>query len=582
MSKKKKCTKCPAGGGSWGNGNTYSRLIREKENILHRECFFNAKPWIRKLMLECLKLNRKTHNLNDVKLIEQIEAAMKELGKCNFNIEIDNTAVTKVDKRTAIKPINDKCFDICRSLMRLYFVEGLAVDLLEAWKGFETTLWEVSPYYRDHFMHLFYDFVLGHVFLEKFGDDIIDNWLVFKYAKRAADEIKNEKPGASSRPAKPTAEEKLEDRKKRGPELMKRLHRSWLLAAFFHDIGYPAEKLRDFGKHVRNNFFDKIPGLEIYDLKLKKSDHIKEEVEELLTLLAIVLTEDEFSFSFLEYAEFKLNKKYPQKLLFGAIHALFSDQLEKMDHGILGALLLMLTLKVDVHELTYQNEVDMGILEKDRQELLEDVVKASTAIALHNVRTKAYPGLTIDYRTHPIAFILSLCDDLHEWERKVRYGLVSIEKRDDVIIDIESPVVYNIEDGITQINAYIDKISQGTQKDRKQHAERTVGLTTYVTRLKALKTIEKDRTIMQLKDGTDKIILMKVVVNGIDKWRGLHRWWNDLSKLFKKNLSYGPSLLVLCQTPNGKIIPIFAASYSHSLKEYQVIDGFKIERRHEG
>ena len=402
----KTMTVCPLKGkcreNNWKAREKVLRIKRREQPRI--ECYFNAKPWIRDNMFNILL--SAIPGIDNNKLKSKITEAIKSIQRCNALHSLDKEPIS----------VNERCYEVCRMLMKVHYPEGLAMDLLYAWKEYEKSLWKVTPYYRDHFLHALYDFSIGKHFLAEFNEDICHNWRVLGRT-HLPDEV-----------------------------LIERSERTWLLAALFHDIGYPAEKLCEFSRFARNKFFDKVPGMTLSDIKLVKSDSIKDDINELLTMMAYVLMDDEYSFTFRTYKRFVDGKTYPNKLIFDSIRALFADQIEKLDHGVVGALLVMLTLKIDIHELTLSdktNNYDALIVE--RNEVLEDVVVAALAIAIHNVRASAYPGLTIDYRTHPVAFLLSLCDELHEWERMVRDKTL-YKGEDDIIIDVEAPRIIHMVD----------------------------------------------------------------------------------------------------------------------------------------
>jgi hypothetical protein len=221
-------------------------------------------------------------------------------------------------------------------------------------------------------------------------------------------------------------------------ELYIRVMRTWLIASLFHDVGYAAEILSEVSKKLQDLFFQHVPGFKLSRLTLTPEKYVDDEINDFLSLLAAVFKEDEFAFDLSEIKTAIQNRPSADSGIFTAMTALFRDQLEALDHGVVSALFLLLTLKVDIHEMAWQIDETLPIeaqiakgaewrsnFHARRDGVIEDIVSASLAIALHNIRQTCYKGLTVDFTTHPIAYLLMLCDDLHEWDRKADWERTS-------------------------------------------------------------------------------------------------------------------------------------------------------------
>jgi len=315
-------------------------------------------------------------------------------------------ATTRYRTRSA----NDAAFELMRLLVRIFYADGLAVQLLELYKEYEPVLYTTRQYYRDHYVHLVHDFLLGCTMLEGLLETIHRSRCVF---------VEDQMPMAA---------------------LRVRLMRAWMLASFFHDVGYPAESLSRIQDHLEEKFFSRVPGFHLTDIKLRHEPYIEDEVRHFLWCLSLILTSTEHDWD--DAADIrKAHEEMAWSPEWGPLHAtatLLHDQLDDLDHGIASSLFTLIALRVDSHEITVQSDpwAPLATIEKSRetmkaqyrQELkdaLQDVLTACLAMALHNLRQHVYEGLSVRFTEHPIAFLLMLCDDLQEWDRRADWELSS-------------------------------------------------------------------------------------------------------------------------------------------------------------
>lgn len=468
---------------------------------------------------------------------------------------------------------NANALDLARLFLRLFYVEGLAAEILGAWKTYEEFIYMSKPYYRDHFLHLMYNFLMGCKLMDEFADRIKENWKYYTGKTDIGDD-----------------------------EYRVRQMRSWLAAAFFHDIGYSAEALKNFRKSLQDTFFSKIPGLDLNKLNLDKSDYLKDEISDFLDMLAFVLDEDEFSFTFERLSEFK--EKYPDHLMYGAAKALFSDCFDTMDHGIMSALFLLIVLKIDIHEFTmYHGD---GAPEKyeerhekyreKRNELLEDIVAGAFAIAIHNIRINTFDGLTIDFRSHPITFFLMLSDDLQEYDRghggrsnipdlfRAIYGF-EVRKRLKEIRELFESQFFSST--LTKRITSLDEPGRNCLNSLVQELKSIIS-----ARAASADTHELKRILKGHVDGSNAsdevkeilkalfLVLTEDVITityigGEDEKNRVRRFWETLKNLFTKNLSYGPSICVLHGYDEEHVKIFFTAEWDEAFRCYRVDENLK-------
>lgn len=484
--------------------------------------------------------------------------------------------------------INQAALDLGRLLIRLFFFEGLAAELLEAFQSYEKFVYLARRRYRDHFVHLIYDFLMGCRILEGLLEKIHYNWKCYTDEVITIDNLRI------------------------------RLMRSWLIACLLHDVGYSAETLEDLRETLQNQFFIKVPGFDLSELKLEIADYLEEEIDDFLRLLAFICAEDEFSFHFKQLNGLKGNEVYPEKLIHGSISALFADQLKKMDHGVAGALFVLLTLKIDIHEFTLEisdyNDKDMREKREEyrekRKEVLEDLFVGALAIALHNIRQRTYEGLTIDFRSHPISFLLMLCDDLHEWDRKSDYERTSEafkaifgfnvfpQIKDPNTLFIDKNIVTPVDGKSYETHSFFfyisDRVKAVFGKQMNVANELSNLLPSFRNIIQKFREPEEIKceieiSLNKMKDiDISKKILLKtlalnltndvitlIYVGGDPRKRGeegdrILELWKTFHRLFFKNLSNGPAICILHGYQEESVEIFFTAEYDKALKSYVI------------
>jgi hypothetical protein len=507
--------------------------------------------------------------------------------------------------------INEAAYRLGCELLRLFFVEALSADLLGAWKNYEELEYLLNRWYRDHYVHLIYNFFVGCKIIQRLLPKIKANW-----TRQSGEEIDD-------------------------GYLHIRTMRSWLLAALFHDIGYPAETLKQFRDNLQQSYFEKVPGFSIGELKLNHESYAGGEIEEIFTLISFIFTEDEFSFNFEKLSNFQKSRYYPERLIFGAMNALLRDQMEALDHGVMSAIFLLLTLKVDIHEFTSDSFSDPRVLatktkpeldkvfKEERCHLLEDAITASLAIALHNLRQRVYGGMTIDFRTHPISYILTLVDDMQEWDRRsnrskdTRNPFTNLrgfevfpeldESNQRQIFDEDIHCLSLGPEGQCSIKmqSLFSLLKQSIKCFAGQRLDIEGALASCVTELRSRidPNLSPSNNRMILESACDQFctrsvavhpaaeavlrlllmnltndVLTLVYVGGDPQKRGSEEdkvtgMWTTFESLFSKNLSHGPAVVFMHGYSEETVEPFFVAEYNEAYKCYVVKEDLRPKPR---
>lgn len=252
--------------------------------------------------------------------------------------------------------IQAKC--VTQSLKELWVLKAgkeSTYKIFEDFESFEKVLFQ-SPDYRGHYVHQFDVFLLGYYVLNRILalDGVASNNALSAEFRRYSN----------------------------SPNF------TWMLAATFHDMGYPIEQIdRWFSTFLK--------------MFLKVDTTYPIEPEKL------------FSPSFYEYLRFLSEQQYStiqarpgESYRDWRFHELLQTSLKKKDHGVVSSLLL-------IHSLLTQEKItqDYVWFISDFRHL---IIPACHAIATHNL---FFANQEISLAKYPYAFLLILCDTLQDWER---------------------------------------------------------------------------------------------------------------------------------------------------------------------
>lgn len=301
------------------------------------------------------------------------------------------------------------------------------LELVSLMKKYEENTGDLIDKQRDHFIHSVNVFLLGlsiysqNEKYQKYFKDYVRNSPYEKYYRFKNNEVTNE-------------------------EFLYR----WGIASLFHDIGYPVEIIGKQMKNFINNSVKSIddsynvnPGIDFKDFNEFNS---------------IVKQKSDFADKFREsytHAKF-LNMFKPTDIMACKIYEDFKDELELksitrnldnfvntmgeqgfIDHGFFSSILVL-----NSYGYLIQN------YEKKYSFFFYPIVDSATAILLHNyyrntLQAEPFNLGRLSPAKSPISFLLILCDELQEWNRRP-WGLQDRLKNhvDDVITDITPDSLY--------------------------------------------------------------------------------------------------------------------------------------------
>ena len=313
------------------------------------------------------------------------------------------------------------------------------LNLVDLMKKYEENTGELINRQRDHFIHSVNVFVLGLAIYAKnenfrfiFKDYILENEFYKKYYKTPDMEFSHE-------------------------EFLYR----WGIASLFHDIGYPFEIIGkqidkviedgiktisvnyDIDAHVDYrdfNEFNAIVKIPPYDYADKfRNRYESTKVLDLFKPTDIMAHKIANDFGF-DKVQFKKLLKH----LNGFIK--YMNDMGFVDHGYFSAILV----------LNSYGKLIQQYVEKDKDFFFYPIVDSATAILLHNYYNKTLQSDLfklgkLDPSASPISYLLILCDELQEWNRRP-YGVMDKKRNHvndfDVEIDDEKIIVrYILKNG---------------------------------------------------------------------------------------------------------------------------------------
>jgi hypothetical protein len=434
-----------------------------------------------------------------------------------YNVNSEKEIATLTNNMRAFSDIYDRIVDvdsystakvfqgmlsISHTLMSYYLSEELMLALLHDWYDLQTILFPLDEEYRDHLLHQFYVFLLGCTILSTLQDSIVRNWKHFEI-----------------RPIQ---------------EMQRRTFRSWMSAALFHDVGYVLSKVKSIEDKICERFFPFMQGIKYQAFSTQiGSMSSGSKLHSYMVSMKKIFENNEFTYS---------RGRQSRKKEDTSDAALILKALEDMKHGAVSSYLFWNTIQHDIVNIPQRpinlfryvlqaaiNKRTMAYSPSDpphsaiadaqendnklhstfKQEILEDIDVAAYAIAIHDL--KGYSK--INFYTHPIAFLLVLCDELQQW------GRTSFDKN-------YSPSTCTNE--CIECKTFI--------KDRDEDELRRY--IADVTNLEAYSGQSKDIFVETL--GSDIII-----VRFDDVTRDYANEFNKrLSELFRSRLVNGPSLIV--------------------------------------
>lgn len=292
----------------------------------------------------------------------------------NFLISSEPESSGLVDKNKTT--INNEGADRAAALSA-YGIEEL-YKYFEQFTKFESTLYGVDQYYRDHVLHPLNVWLIGLNIL----DDYVD---VFKF--RSYRDIKVEK----SPQAQPSWFQESNNENISSTEIAA----MWTIIALTHDLGYPLEKV-DRVNYQLEQMLSQFGNIGF----VRSSFNFQSQHDYLVKHLINIISSNVLKSESKDICYTHVSPKYFAK---------FSKSWEMFDHGFVSGLILLRSLTFfletdvtsDPHsQLSYEDARQFAI----RSEILH-------AIAAHTA-PKVY-----HLSANTLSFLLVLCDELQEWGR---------------------------------------------------------------------------------------------------------------------------------------------------------------------
>lgn len=308
----------------------------------------------------------------------------------------------------------------------VYGIKELS-NYFEQFTKFESTLYGVDKYYRDHVIHPINVWLTGVNILATYG---------YKFSISSCNNVIVE-------PAK-HADPKWFGTAVASPKISTaEISAMWAVIALTHDIGYPLEKVDKINDQLEAMLY------QFGNIGFDKShfsfgnqhDHL---VKFLLKIISSV-TKPYINFDYYFSGEWvnHLRTKYYTK---------FSKSWEKFDHGIVSSLLLLKTLTFFI-ESDYSDE---KIKLLDREDARQFAIRSEMLHAIASHTTPKIYHLAISN----LSFLLVFCDDIQEWSRPtladIRAGLRGNAKD----VEINKFIIAENADQNTEIECSIQYESQ--------------------------------------------------------------------------------------------------------------------------
>jgi hypothetical protein len=244
--------------------------------------------------------------------------------------------------------------------------------------------------YRDHYIHMFNNFILGGLILSSFAKEY-SNPDILKRVFQVEQE-----PDSVPFSAKYSAQE--------------RLYFLWTLASSFHDVGIPVEHLSNLPEGL-NKYFPYF-GQRILEFTVEQDASVACQMRDYFDLMSRM-----FDGGIITNAGVYKLADEPHPYVFKAL----ADAIGKKDHGIISALCLLRNIERSflVDRGDKYNLRNLGDFKLYNDYVLKhDVTRAALTIGLHNLKPEDYPRLfKIAFNKLPLTFLLILCDELQEYLR---------------------------------------------------------------------------------------------------------------------------------------------------------------------
>ncbi len=345
---------------------------------------------------------RKVRPLEDIKTNELVEL-WKEIIVDAINFLRINDArersFIKKDKKSTVK-------DAAKARkLNAYGVEEL-YSYFNEFTNFESILYGSDEFYRDHVQHPLFVWLIGLHILT----DCVE-YCSFRVSSVIDIEVKE------------SANLNYADKRK-----VRRLRRQtvssaeigamWTIVALTHDLGYPLQKVDLINSQLKK-MLEKFGRVDFKPSEFSIGHQHSYLVKHLLTLLA-------------SSVEFNKDNQAPRKFsthVRPKYFTKYSKSWEVFDHGMISSLILL-------RSLTYFLETDATVEDAKGLEFEDARQFAIRVEMLHAIASHTTPKV-YHILANNLAFILMLCDDLHEWNRPTMSDIISDKKSGASVVKLE-------------------------------------------------------------------------------------------------------------------------------------------------
>ena len=272
------------------------------------------------------------------------------------NILSDITYRWGISENSAYAEVKLKSIKVALEKLWVQFARKFETfKIFEDFEAFEKVLFRSNSEYRGHYVHQFDVYLLGYFILNS----------IVKVNVTAA-----EKLNTSSNP-----------------------NFTWLLAATFHDMGYPIEQIDNWLSAFLKVF-----------LKVDATYPI--EIERILTPIFF----DYLRYISEEHYNLTIEPIAPSghsTVTDWAFHSNLEKNLRKKNHGVISSLLL-------IHSFFTREKITQSQT-WFRETFPTEVLPACHAIALHSLEGRG----KVSFAKCPYAFLLQLCDAIQDWQRSL-------------------------------------------------------------------------------------------------------------------------------------------------------------------
>jgi len=280
--------------------------------------------------------------------------------------------------------------------LNAYGVEELH-SYFEEFTNFESVLYGSDEYYRDHVQHPLFVWLMGvHVL-----NECVES-CTFRVANMAKTSIgESAKLDYYKSPDEAPEDENI-------IISSAEIGAMWTIIALTHDLGYPLQKVDQINFQLQK-MLEKFGRVNFKPSEFSIGHQHSYLVKHLLTLISSSLerTDCDATRKFRTY----IRSKYFTK---------FSKSWEMFEHGMISSLILL-------RSLTYFLETDSTIDGGKGLEFEDGRQFTIRAEMLHAIAAHTTPKV-YHILGNNLAFILMLCDDLHEWERPTMSDIMSYKQ----------------------------------------------------------------------------------------------------------------------------------------------------------